>query len=60
MAGSSRSVTHGHCCAIASWERVYARSPIKLLSPADRAALSAVLCEALGVSSSSELPLKHD
>jgi DNA-binding MarR family transcriptional regulator len=41
-------------------ERVYEGSPIKRLSPADRAKLSAVLHQALGVSTSSELPLKHE
>jgi DNA-binding MarR family transcriptional regulator len=40
-------------------ERVYEGSPIERLSPADRAELSAILGRALGVSTSSELPLKH-
>lgn len=39
--------------------RVYEGSPIKRLSPDDRATLSAMLGRALGVSTSSELPLKH-
>ena len=40
-------------------ERVYEGSPIERLSPDERAALSALLGRALGVSTSSELPLKH-
>jgi len=40
-------------------ERVFEGSPIQRLSPADRAQLSAMLGRALGVSASSELPLKH-
>jgi len=40
-------------------ERVYAGSPIERLSPAERAELAAVLARALGVSTSSELPPKH-
>jgi len=40
-------------------ERVYQGSPIERLSPADRAELSATLARALGVSTSSELPLKE-
>lgn len=39
-------------------ERVYEGSPIEALSPDDRATLSAVLGRALGVSRSSELPLR--
>ena len=39
-------------------ERVYEGSPIEPLSPADRATLSAMLGRALGVSRSSELPLR--